>query len=153
MRKKMVESDIVEAVIGLGPNLFYNSSMEACILVCNKNKSKTRRNKIIFINAINELKCEANFSYLEEKHICKIHNTFSRYKEIPDFSKIVDLKDVIANNCSLNIPLYVKLERADRVNQNLSQDLNLSDAIKAWGQGSKNLKKNICQLIKNLESD
>lgn len=153
MRKKMVESDIVEAVIGLGPNLFYNSSMEACILVCNKNKSETRRNKIIFINAINELKREANFSYLEEKHICKIHNTFSRCKEIPDFSKIVDLEDVIANNCSLNIPLYVKLERADRVNQNLSQGLNLSDAIKAWNQDSKNLKKNICQLMENLESD
>jgi type I restriction enzyme M protein len=152
MRKKMVESDVVEAVIGLGPNLFYNSSMESCILVCNKNKIKIRKNKILFINAVNELIREANYSYLQESHIAKIYDAFSKYEEITDFSKIVNLKDVVANGCSLNIPLYVKLERTDRVNQSLSHKLSLPDTIKACLLGSKDLKKSISQLMGDLES-
>lgn len=147
MRKKMVASDIVEAVIGLGPNLFYNSSMESCILVCNKNKAKSRKNKIIFINAVNELAREANYSFLQDKHITKIHNVFSEYEEIRDFSKVININDVEANGGSLNIPLYVKLEREDRVNQSFSNKLSLSDTIKEWVLESKDLRKSINQLI------
>jgi len=69
MRKKMIESDVVEAVIGLGPNLFYNSPMEACILICNKGKKKDRQGKILFINAVNEVKRKNAFSYLADINI------------------------------------------------------------------------------------
>ena len=52
MREKMVRYDYVEAVIALGRNLFYNSPMEACILICRTKKALERRNKIIFIYVI-----------------------------------------------------------------------------------------------------
>ena len=52
----MIELDFVDAVIGLGKNLFYNSSMESCLLVCRMKKPKERKGKIIFIDA-KELKC------------------------------------------------------------------------------------------------
>lgn len=52
MRTKMVEQDWVEAVIGLGPNLFYNSPMESCILICNRKKVAARKGKVIFIDAV-----------------------------------------------------------------------------------------------------
>jgi len=55
MRAKMIEHDWVEAVIGLGPNLFYNSPMESCILICNRKKSAARRGKVIFIDAVHEV--------------------------------------------------------------------------------------------------
>lgn len=55
MREKLVRSDIVECVIGLGPNLFYNSPMEACIMICRMNKHPERRGQVLFINAINEV--------------------------------------------------------------------------------------------------
>ena len=52
MRKKMIESDIVECIIGLGPNLFYNSPMESCLLVTRNNKKEKYKKKILVINAI-----------------------------------------------------------------------------------------------------
>jgi type I restriction enzyme M protein len=151
MREKMAKSDVVEAVIGLGPNLFYNSSMEACILICNKNKPQKRKNKIFFINAINELKRESNFSYLDDEHIRKIYDAFSKYTEVDDFSKIIELDSVIKNDCSLNIPLYVKLERADRIRNSISKDYDLEALIKNWEKDSNEIKESLPGLIKALE--
>ena len=59
MREKLIRSDVVECVIGLGPNLFYNSPMEACIVICRMNKAPERRGRILFINAVNEVKAVA----------------------------------------------------------------------------------------------
>jgi type I restriction enzyme M protein len=55
MRRKLIEADLIECVLGLGPNLFYNSPMEACVVICRSAKPTARRNKILFINAINEV--------------------------------------------------------------------------------------------------
>src|SRR5262249_32429680 len=53
MRRKLIEADVIECVLGLGPNLFYNSPMEACVVICRTAKAKDQRNKILFINAVN----------------------------------------------------------------------------------------------------
>ena len=55
MREKLVKMDCLDCIIGLGPNLFYNSPMEACIIVCRMNKRAERRGKVLFINAVNEV--------------------------------------------------------------------------------------------------
>lgn len=55
MREKLVKNDLLECVIGLGPNLFYNSSMEACVVICRTYKRPERRGKVLLINAINEV--------------------------------------------------------------------------------------------------
>lgn len=51
MRMNMIKSDLVECVIGLGKHLFFNSAMEACILICNKNKAFERRGRVLLIDA------------------------------------------------------------------------------------------------------
>ncbi len=56
MRRKMIELDLVECVIGLGPNLFYNSPMEACLLITKTNKEVNRQGKVLIINAVKEVK-------------------------------------------------------------------------------------------------
>jgi len=108
IRKNMIEADKVDAVIGLGKNLFYNSSMESCLLVCRMKKPKERKGKIIFINAVNEIKLERAFAWLEEDHIKKITSTYRSFKEEAGFSKVATIKEVIDNNGNLTIPLYVK---------------------------------------------
>lgn len=55
MRRKLVEADVIECVLGLGPNLFYNSPMEACVVICRARKPSERRGKILFINALKEV--------------------------------------------------------------------------------------------------
>ena len=108
MREKLVLSDMLECVIGLGANLFYNSPMEACIIICRTNKRPERRGQVLFINAIGEVERKNAQSYLEDKHIQKIASAYDKYETVPDFAKVVTSQDIENNNFSLSIPLYIK---------------------------------------------
>jgi len=107
IRENLVKSDLIECIIGLGPNLFYNSPMESCILICRTRKEKEKVGKILFINALNEITRKNAFSFLEKKHITKISKAYNSNKDISGFSKIVSIRDIGDNNYSLSIPLYV----------------------------------------------
>ncbi|HKJ81848.1 MAG TPA: N-6 DNA methylase, partial [Ignavibacteriaceae bacterium] len=144
MRKKMIESDVVECVIGLGPNLFYNSPMEACLLITTTNKKKERKGKILFINAVNEVKQEKSIAYLEEEHIQKIFNAYKDFKDINDFCRVVNQDEILNKNGSLNISLYVS---------KLSNGNNHSgiDALyKKWKQSSTELSESMNELFNTL---
>lgn len=108
MRERLVRGDYVECVIGLGPNLFYNSPMEACILVCRITKRPERRGRVLFINAVREVERKNAQSFLEERHIRKIADAYQGYANDSDFARVVTIKDIEENNFSLSIPLYVK---------------------------------------------
>ena len=152
MRKKMIESDVVEAVIGLGPNLFYNSPMEACILACNKGKKKDRQGKILFINAVNEVNRISTFSYLAETNIERIYAAFKKFENISDFSKVINIETLRKNSFSLNLPLYVKLERSDRsVNRQKKIEMSVEETLSKWQDNSNKLRKSIVSLIYDLE--
>ena len=72
MRRKLIEADLIECVLGLGPNLFYNSPMEACVVICRTAKPKARKDKILLINAVNEVTRERAQSFLTDDHIERI---------------------------------------------------------------------------------
>ena len=107
MREEFVKSNLIEAVIGLGPNLFYNSPMEASIIICNKRKDKNLKDKIIFINALKDITRKNGESYLEECHISKIANAYRKHEEIPSFGRVVDLKEIESYKYDLTIQKYV----------------------------------------------
>lgn len=108
MREKLVQSDVVECVIGLAANLFYNSPMEACIMICRMNKRPERRGQVLFINAVNEVERKNAQSYLEEKHIKRISSAYANYTDETGFAKVATIQDICDNGFSLSIPLYVK---------------------------------------------
>ncbi|MCB0524124.1 MAG: SAM-dependent DNA methyltransferase [Lewinellaceae bacterium] len=144
MRRKMIEQDLVECVIGLGPNLFYNSPMEACLLITTTNKAAQKKGKILFINAVKEVKQEKNIAYLEQFHIDKIHGAYEANKDIPVFCKVVDIDEILNNQASLNLPLYVS-------NVDSSTDkITLKEAIAAWEGSSVDLKKSMNDLFQIL---
>ena len=72
MRRKLIEADLIECVLGLGPNLFYNASMEACVVVCRTQKPTARRGKTLFINAVNEVTRERAQSFLTDEHLQRV---------------------------------------------------------------------------------
>ena len=114
MRKQMIEADLVDAVIGLGKNLFYNSSMESCLLVCNMNKPKNRKRKVIFIDGKDEIRLERSAAYLKDEHIKRISDAYWNFKDENGFSAVVKSKDILKdNNGNLSIQLYVKSEKTD----------------------------------------
>ena len=107
MRRKLIEADLIECVLGLGPNLFYNSPMEACIVVCRSAKPKQRRNKILFINAVGEVTRERAQSFLTDAHLDRIVAAYRDFTDVPGFARAVPLADIRARDGNLSIPLYV----------------------------------------------
>mgnify|MGYP004668692243 FL=1 len=108
MREKLVHSDLLECVIGLGPNLFYNSPMEACIVICRAKKPDSHKGHVLFINAVNEFTRKNAESFLEPSHIDKIAKAYAEYKTDDDIAKKVSIREIEKNGFSLSIPLYVK---------------------------------------------
>jgi type I restriction enzyme M protein len=108
IRKRMIEEDCVDAIIGLGKNLFYNSTMESCLLVCRLKKPKERKGKILFIDAKDELRIERTLAWLEPKHVKKISDAYWNFKDEEGFSRVVDSAEVLKNNGNMSIQLYVK---------------------------------------------
>lgn len=145
MRRKMIESDCVDCVIGLGPNLFYNSPMEACLLICRMQKPANRRGKILFINAVDEVKRDKTISTLEPQHIDKIFKAYKEYRNIVGFAKVVSNKQILDNGATLNISQYVsRLE----VKSNKST-LSLPDLLNEWERNRMELYDRINEILNN----
>ena len=121
MRRRMIESDCVDC-----PNLFYNSPMEACLLFCRMQKPAQRKGKILFINAVDEVKRDKTISTLEPQHIDKIFKAYKEYKDIAGFAKVVSNKQILENGATLNISQYVsRLEvKSDKASQSLPELLD-----------------------------
>lgn len=129
VRKKMVLSKKVEAVIGLGPNLFYNAPMEACIIICNNNKPSELENKVIFINAKNEVTRKNAESYLEESHILKILSAYRCPSDVNEFKRVVDLSEIEKNHFDLTIHKYVFINEITN-----KETLDKEKAIEQWSK-------------------
>lgn len=145
MRRKMIEEDVVDCVIGLGPNLFYNSPMESCLLICSTNKPKARKGKILFINAVNEVRTEKAMSYMDEGHIQKVYGAYKNYTDIPGFCTVVAGKEVLKNNGNLNISLYTSTADTQQ------EEVNLSVLIGEWTIQSEELRHSIKELMQELK--
>ena len=144
MRTNLIKSDLLEAIIGLGPNLFYNSPMEAMIMVCNRNKSEEMKGKILFVNAVNEVVRKNAESKLEPQHIEKISKAFFEKRDVEHFCKIVDNQKVLDNGSNMTISLDA-MPKIDR-----EEVLPLSDSLNNWYQVSEQANNGLESLINML---
>ena len=140
IRKKMIEADLLEAVIGIGPNLFFNATMEACIYICRSNKPVDRRNKIMFINAVKEVTRRNGESFLEEQHIQKIVDAYNGYVDVENFCSVVDIAQIEKNEYNLNVSLYAHINSVER------QILGIETAISEWNVQHSMVMQNINSL-------
>lgn len=113
LRENLVKMDVLDCIIGLGPNLFYNSPMESCIVVCKTKKEPQKAGKVLFINAVNDVTRKNAQSYLEDEHINKITTAYENYRDIDGFAKVATIKEIAANDYSLSIPLYARGQKSD----------------------------------------
>jgi type I restriction enzyme M protein len=142
MREKLVCSDMLDCIIGLGPNLFYNSPMEACIVICRMNKSADRQSKVLFINAVSEVQRKNAQSYLDDTNIHKIASTYDRYDIADGFSEIATIQDIENNNFSLSIPLYVKSNSQDKE----TDERSLQECYETWRTHSEMMRRQYIKL-------
>jgi len=106
IRKGILDNDLLEAVIGLPPKLFYGTGIPAAMLIINKKKSKNRKNKIIFINGELEFEEGNNQNRLREQDIKKILSKFNNFEDTKRYSKVVSMNEIKENEYNLNIRRY-----------------------------------------------
>ena len=148
MRAKMIEGDTIEAVIGLGPNLFYNSPMEACVVVCRARKPPRRQGKILFIDALEEVTRERAQSFLERDHIDRIVGAYRAFEDVEGFAKIATLEAIHVQRDNLSIPLYIPPAVEGG---NGASGKSLSAVIAEWEQSSRALRAGMGELLATLE--
>lgn len=150
MRRKLIAADLIECVLGLGPNLFYNSPMEACVVVCRTSKTKGRKGKILFINAVNEVTRERAQSFLTNEHIERIVKAYQSFKTEPGFTRVASLEEIRTREGNLSIPLWVA-PSADGVSAGTAVvgagGPDLKTALEAWLQSSQTLRGVLSELL------
>ncbi|GAA8672466.1 hypothetical protein DR8_23500 [Helicobacter pylori] len=116
IRKNLLMKGYIKGVIGLAPNLFYGTSIPACVIVLDKENAHARKG-VFMIDASKDFKKDGNKNRLRDQDVQKMIDTFNAYKEIPYYSKMVSLEEISANDYNLNIPCYIATK------QELEKDL------------------------------
>lgn len=107
IRQALLELDLLEAVIGLGPNIFYGTQLAACVLVFKKQKETTKQNKILFIDGSDQIRVGRAQNFLEKEHVQQIFDWYRDFQDVENYVKVVDMEQIKENDYNLNIPLYI----------------------------------------------
>ena len=114
IRQELLGMDVLEAVIGLGPNLFYGTGLAACILVFRQRKAKNRRNKVLILDASREFKTGRAQNELLPENVERIHEWYRDFQDVQDVAKVATLEEIAANDHNLNIPRYVEAKSTEK---------------------------------------
>ncbi|MFP6210085.1 type I restriction-modification system subunit M [Helicobacter pylori] len=106
IRKNLLTKGYIKGVIGLAPNLFYGTSIPACVIVLDKENAHARKG-VFLIDASKDFKKDGNKNRLRDQDVQKMIDTFNALKEIPHYSKMVSLEEISANDYNLNIVRYI----------------------------------------------
>jgi len=104
IRKQLIESNLLEAVIGLPANLFFGTPIPAAILIFNRGKSTT---EVLFVNASREYDQGKNQNKLRSQDLVKIVQTYQDFQTVEKYAYRATLEEMQQNEFNLNIPRYV----------------------------------------------
>ena len=149
MRQKLIEADLVECVLGLGPNLFFNSPMEACVVFCQSRKPVERKGRILFIDAVNEIARERAVSFLKPEHQRRIREVYEGFEDEVGFAKVATLEDVAGQQHSLSIPLYVKRVATEAADDR--DERSLAEVWAEWEQDGRSFWLQMDALVDTLD--
>jgi type I restriction enzyme M protein len=99
--------DLLEAVIGIAPNLFYGTGIPAAILIFNRAKARNRRGKVLFVDASGEFQDNKKQNKIRDADIQSIVSAYQNFTDIPQRASVVEISVIAANDFNLNISRYV----------------------------------------------
>jgi type I restriction enzyme M protein len=129
IRQALLEMDLLEAVIGLGANIFYGTQLAACVMVFKQIKEKHKKKRVLFIDASDQVRVGRAQNFLEEKHVQQIFDWYRNYADVENYVKLAFIEDIMENDFNLNIPLYVEKVIEDNLP---TVEEALADMKKAW---------------------
>ena len=107
IRQALLENDLVEAVIGLAPNLFYGTQLAGCIVILRRKKSAERKKKVLIIDASSLFRKGRAQNYLDAEHSDQIVAWYRAFEDVEDRAKVATLKEIEKEGWTLNISRYV----------------------------------------------
>lgn len=110
IREQIIKNDLLEAVIALPSKLFYGTGIPAAILIFNKNKPEDRKGKVLIIDAEKDFSEGKNQNTLRVQDITKIVRAFDGWKDVPQYARVVDFKEIKENDFNLNVRRYIENE-------------------------------------------
>lgn len=134
IRKALLEQDMLEAVIGLGPNIFYGTQLAACVLIFRAQKAANKAKKVLFIDGSDQIRVGRAQNFLELEHINQLYQWYQDYKDVENYVKVVGMHELEENDYNLNIPLYVEKIIEDNLP---SVEEALADLKEAWDASLK----------------
>lgn len=109
IRERLIRDDLVEAVIGLAPNLFYGAGIPACILILRKQKPAARRGHILIVNGAEQFVEGKAQNHLSEANVATLAKAYSDFADAERLARVVPVSKIEANDFNLNISRYVHL--------------------------------------------
>lgn len=107
IRQHLLKKDLIEAVIGLAPNLFYGTGLAACILVLRNSKPVSRVEKVLIVDASTLFRKERAQNYLDPEYRRKIQDYVKAFEDVGDRARVVELSEIKDEGWTLNISRYV----------------------------------------------
>jgi type I restriction enzyme M protein len=134
IREELLKQDLLEAVIGLGSNIFYGTQLAACVMVFKQRKSAQKKGKVLFIDGSDQVRVGRAQNFLETNHVKQLFDYYTDFIEVENYTKIASLQDIAENDYNLNIPLYVEKVIEDNLP---SVEVALADLKTAWNESLK----------------
>ncbi|PSV50531.1 class I SAM-dependent DNA methyltransferase [Photobacterium sp. GB-1] len=146
IRKQLLEQDMLEAVIGLGPNVFYGTQLAACVMVFKQNKPVDKKGKVMFIDASDQIRVGRAQNFLEPNHVQQIYDWYHNYQDVENYVKVASMDELAENDYNLNIPLYVEKVIEDNLP---SVEEAMADLKQAW-QASLEAEEKFKKVLKGF---
>jgi type I restriction enzyme M protein len=107
IREALLKEDLIEAVIGMAPNLFYGTGLAGCVVVLRRNKPAERKNKVLIIDAQSLFRKGRAQNFLDPEHGEQVVEWFQAFDDVEDRAKVVSLDEIEEEGWTLNISRYV----------------------------------------------
>jgi type I restriction enzyme M protein len=146
VRRWFVEQDLIEGVIYLPENLFYNTPAAGIILVLDKAKPKERRNKLFLLNATNEFTKGRPKNYLARDAVARISDTFNAWKEVEKYSRTVTHEEIAKNDFNISPNRYIHTGEADEYRP-IAEILQEVETLEAETKGMEQTYKTLLKSI------
>lgn len=143
IREKLIEENLLDAVIGLPANLFYGTGIPAAIVVLRRNK---KDKNILFIDASNEYNSDKTQNRLREEDLAKIVKTYQTRKTVDKYAYLATAEEIKENDYNLNIPRYVDtFEEEEEIDINAVQK-RIATLEKDLAETEKEMQKHLKEL-------
>lgn len=134
IREELIKQDLLEAVIGLGPNIFYGTQLAACVMVFKQNKEADKKGKVLFIDASGQVRVGRAQNFLETGHVRQIFDWYKSFSNVENYVRVASMDDLKEHDYNLNIPLYVEKVIEDNLP---GVEEALADLKAAWDESVK----------------